>query len=126
MFRIPAFFLATLFFAAPANAQPEVRLFDFGSADTPTETLPSRFGALAARADVYGGPSYIGVEWRTGVGFDAEAAAGPFSLGLGGRLHGLRLLLAAERQIRRRPDPEPLGPLSAVPARPPWPRHPGL
>jgi hypothetical protein len=87
MLRSPAFFLAVLLLAGPASAQPELHLFDFGSADAPTETLPSRFGALAARTDVYGGPSYIGVEWRTGVGFDAEATAGPFSLGLGGRLH---------------------------------------
>lgn len=85
MLRLSALFLAALLFAAPASAQPEVRLFDFGSADAPTETLPSRFGTLAARADVYGGPSYIGVEWRSGVGFDAEATAGPFSLGIGGR-----------------------------------------
>src|SRR6056297_2573509 len=89
MVRFPALLVlwASLLAATPAAAQPEVRLFDFGSADAPTETLPSRFGALEARADVYGGPSYIGVEWRTGIGFDAEATAGPFSLGLGGRLH---------------------------------------
>jgi hypothetical protein len=89
MLRFSALLLACaiLLAANPVRAQAEVHLFDFGSADAPTETLPSRFGALAARTDVYGGPSYIGVEWRTGVGFDAEATAGPFSLGLGGRLH---------------------------------------
>jgi hypothetical protein len=89
MLRFPILLFASVLLLAadPVKAQAEVRLFDFGSADAPTERLPSRFGALAARADVYGGPSYIGVEWRTGVGFDAEATAGRFSLGLGGRLH---------------------------------------
>jgi hypothetical protein len=78
---------SVLLAAAPAPAQPEVRLFDFGSADAPTETLPYRFGRFAARANAYGGPTYIGVEWRTGVGFEAEATSGPLSLGLGGRVH---------------------------------------
>jgi hypothetical protein len=85
MLRLSALLLVLL--SVPAQAQIGTRLFDFGSADAPTEGIPNPLGGRAARVDAFGGPSYIGVEWRTGVGFETDAVAGPFALGLSGRLH---------------------------------------
>jgi hypothetical protein len=84
MLRLVAILL--LLTCVPAQAQVGTRLFDFGAADDPTEGLPTPLGGSALRVNTFTGPSYIGVEWHAGVGFEADAAAGPFALGLGGRL----------------------------------------
>ncbi len=86
MLRLPAFLLLALLPAA-ASAQPYgTSPFDFGSADSPLEVLPRTVQTTALHLDAFGGPSYIGVRWRTGFGIEAEAASGQFALGLSGRL----------------------------------------
>ena len=81
--------LAPLLLVVPVlvSAQPvPVSPFDFGSGDNPTEIITRTARGTAFRVDGFGGPSYIGVRWRTGFGIDADAAAGPLSVGLSGRL----------------------------------------
>ena len=76
-----------LLLAAAASAQPAaLPPFDFGAADDLAETPPRDVRPTAARFAAFGGPSYIGVAWRGGLGLEADLAAGPLSLGLGGRL----------------------------------------
>ncbi len=77
----------SLLLATAASAQPTDRApFDFGAADDPTEMPPRDIRPAGARFAAFGGPSYIGVAWRGGVGLEADLAAGPVSLGLGGPL----------------------------------------
>jgi hypothetical protein len=84
--RLSALLLLALL-SASASAQPiATSPFDFGSADNPTEVITRTARGTALRVDAFGGPSYIGVRWRTGLGVDADVASGPLSLGLSGRL----------------------------------------
>jgi hypothetical protein len=73
-------FLAVL---APAGASQPVT---FGSADDPAEVILDPLRAAAARLAFYGGPSYIGVNWRAGVALEAEGAVGPFAVRIDGNL----------------------------------------
>ncbi len=85
MIRLSALLLLVL--PVAASAQPYGSSpFDFGSGDNPTEVITRSPQGTAFRVDAFGGPSFLGVRWRTGFGIDADAAAGPFSLGLSGRL----------------------------------------
>ena len=85
MLRLSALLLLVL--PVAASAQPVATSpFDFGSGDNPTEIITRTARGTALRVDAFGGPSYIGVRWRTGFGFDTDAAAGPLSVGLSGRL----------------------------------------
>ncbi|MEP0545960.1 MAG: hypothetical protein ABJF88_03445 [Rhodothermales bacterium] len=84
--RLSALLLLALL-STPASAQSVgASPFAFGSADNPTEVITRTARGTALRVDAFGGPSYIGVRWRTGFGIDADAASGPLSLGLSGRL----------------------------------------
>ncbi len=79
--------LLLVLLAASATAQPStLPPFDFGAADDPLEMPLRDVRPAAARVTAFGGPSYIGVAWRGGLGMEADLAAGPVSLGLGGRL----------------------------------------
>lgn len=57
----------------------------FGSADDPTEAALDPLGRMA-RLAAFAGPSYIGVNWRAGIGVEAEGTVGPFSVWVDGRL----------------------------------------
>ncbi len=85
---MPRLLLLLLWLTAAASAQPAaLPPFDFGAADDPAEAPRRDLRPAAARLAAFGGPSYIGVAWRGGLGLEADLAAGPLSLGLGGRLH---------------------------------------
>ncbi|MEM1043632.1 MAG: hypothetical protein AAGI91_13510 [Bacteroidota bacterium] len=85
MLRLLPVFLASLFGAA--SAQPAaLSPFAFGAADDPLEMPVRDARPRVARLMALTGPSYIGVSWRGGIGLEADLAAGPLSLGIGGRL----------------------------------------
>ena len=72
MLRLSAFLLLVLPLAA--SAQPvQTSPINFGSGDNPTEVITRTTRGTALRVDAFGGPSYIGVRWRTGFGIDADA-----------------------------------------------------
>ena len=118
-----------LLLAGPVAAQTVAPL-DFGAADDPAELPPRDVRTTEMRLSALGGPAYIGTEWHTGLGVKVEAAAGPFSMHLGTRLHagvdGLREretdelydLVRAVRFVRFDPQEVPvyarLGPLERV------------
>lgn len=62
------------------------QLLPFGSLSDPTEVAidPQRRGA--ARLATFGGPSYIGVQWRAGAGIEMAGSVGPFGVSVEGRL----------------------------------------
>lgn len=76
-----------LFALALAGAAAPAQPLTFGSADDPAEAPPRDVRPTEARVSVMGGPAYIGAQWRSGLGLEFEAATGPLSLHIGGRLH---------------------------------------
>jgi hypothetical protein len=77
-------FLAVLLAALPAAGQTVV----FGSSHDPLETTLEQARRGAGRIAAYGGPSYVGVRWRTALGLEAEGSVGPVALGLEGVVRG--------------------------------------
>jgi hypothetical protein len=77
-------FLLALAAALPASDRAQAQRVSFGSAEDPLELHGAALARPVRRAQLVGGLSFLAPTWHGAAGAEVEAAAGRFSVGLGG------------------------------------------